>query len=76
MPENILSLQRSQDATFYKTKGPTETASQTLDDALKQALPNLPYLLSDSIQDINMIEQTKAPQRLLTSNCRRQIPLH
>ena len=47
------------------TKDPTETASRALDDALKQILPELPYLLTDTLDAINQIEHMQFPKDCL-----------
>ena len=43
-------------------KGPTETASWVLNEALKMVLPNLPHLLLDTLEAINQLENLHTPK--------------
>ena len=46
-------------------KGPMETASWFLNEALKMILPNLPHLLLDPLEAINQLENLHAPKQCL-----------
>ena len=46
-------------------KGPTETASSVLNEALKMILPNLPHLLLDTLEAINQLENLHASKQCL-----------
>ena len=65
MPENVLLIQGAQDSVLWRSivsgvKGPTETASWVLNEALKIILSNLPHLLLDTLEAIDQLENLHA----------------
>ena len=68
MPENVLLVQETPPSVrpiVSGVKGPTETASWVLNEALKMILPNLPHLLLDTLEAINQLENLHASKQCL-----------